>query len=293
MAGDCNLFFNDLSDDPTIAEIEIMIAGMIRVGVLQIQNNKLIILFFLFLLSLLLLLLLLLTYVDPKSRGKGIAKESLTMLMSYAVTELGVTKFVAKVMNTIRYNSFVCLWNFSVWLAAPFLVVGGLGCSRLMSYFFVDYCQQWSITLAVPKTTVPTSGWRECVWWSKLRNGDHRWCKENASAANSTCVKDKIQRRSIKNIHEHITSHLCHVTLNKMYQLQNLMGCLTRNCQKEERMSKGKQRTNSNGNQRNTPILPIFVVCVAAKIHKQTWVRSSTSSHGFSWLHQYQPSLFW
>jgi len=73
MAGDCNLFFND-EDDQYAAEIEVMIA-------------------------------------EPKSRGKGLSKESLLLLMSYAAAELNASKFVAKISvhNTTSLNLFQSL----------------------------------------------------------------------------------------------------------------------------------------------------------------------------------------
>lgn len=59
MVGDVNIFMND-SDDPQIAEVEIMIA-------------------------------------EPKSRGKGLAKESILVMMAFAVENLGIHKFRAKI----------------------------------------------------------------------------------------------------------------------------------------------------------------------------------------------------
>ncbi|KAJ6723789.1 N-ACETYLTRANSFERASE 9 [Salix koriyanagi] len=59
MVGDVNIFMNDL-DDPQMAEIEIMIA-------------------------------------EPKSRGKGLGKESVLMMMAYAVQDLGIHVFRAKI----------------------------------------------------------------------------------------------------------------------------------------------------------------------------------------------------
>ncbi|KAJ6319474.1 hypothetical protein OIU78_014986 [Salix suchowensis] len=59
MVGDVNIFMNDL-DDPQMAEIEIMIA-------------------------------------EPKSRGKGLGKKSVLMMMAYAVQELGIHVFRAKI----------------------------------------------------------------------------------------------------------------------------------------------------------------------------------------------------
>jgi Acetyltransferase (GNAT) domain len=57
--GDVNLFFND-PDDASAAEIEVMIA-------------------------------------EQGSRRRGLASEALMLLMAYAVTHLGVTRFVAKI----------------------------------------------------------------------------------------------------------------------------------------------------------------------------------------------------
>ncbi|XP_062150740.1 GCN5-related N-acetyltransferase 9 isoform X2 [Alnus glutinosa] len=59
MVGDVNLYMNDL-DDPHMAEIEIMIA-------------------------------------EPKSRGKGLGKESILIMMAFAVENLGICIFRAKI----------------------------------------------------------------------------------------------------------------------------------------------------------------------------------------------------
>ncbi|KAL4523162.1 hypothetical protein Ndes2526A_g07865 [Nannochloris sp. 'desiccata'] len=59
MAGDVNLYWND-HDDPNTAEIEIMVA-------------------------------------EQRSRRKGIAREVLTLLMTYALSQLKVTTFRAKI----------------------------------------------------------------------------------------------------------------------------------------------------------------------------------------------------
>jgi RimJ/RimL family protein N-acetyltransferase len=59
MAGDVNLYWND-HDDPNTAEIEIMVA-------------------------------------EQQSRRKGIAREALTLLMTYAISKLNVTTFRAKI----------------------------------------------------------------------------------------------------------------------------------------------------------------------------------------------------
>ncbi|XP_015735827.1 N-acetyltransferase 9 isoform X2 [Coturnix japonica] len=59
MVGDVNLFLTD-TEDPTLGEIEIMIA-------------------------------------EPSYRGRGFGKEATLMMMSYGVTELGITKFEAKI----------------------------------------------------------------------------------------------------------------------------------------------------------------------------------------------------
>ncbi|XP_040542681.1 N-acetyltransferase 9 isoform X4 [Gallus gallus] len=59
MVGDVNLFLTD-PEDPTLGEIEIMIA-------------------------------------EPSYRGRGFGKEATLMMMSYGVTELGITKFEAKI----------------------------------------------------------------------------------------------------------------------------------------------------------------------------------------------------
>ncbi|GAB2233748.1 hypothetical protein Droror1_Dr00002977 [Drosera rotundifolia] len=59
MVGDVNIYMNDM-DDPKVAEIEIMIA-------------------------------------EPKSRGRGLGKESVLMMMVYAVEHLGIHTFRAKI----------------------------------------------------------------------------------------------------------------------------------------------------------------------------------------------------
>ncbi|EDO35470.1 predicted protein [Nematostella vectensis] len=59
MAGDVNLFFND-PDDLHVAEIEIMIA-------------------------------------EPSSRGRGLGKEALLIMMSYGISKLHVNRFTAKI----------------------------------------------------------------------------------------------------------------------------------------------------------------------------------------------------
>ncbi|KAK4811813.1 hypothetical protein QYF61_010315 [Mycteria americana] len=59
MVGDVNLFLTD-TEDPTLGEIEIMIA-------------------------------------EPSYRGRGFGKEATLMMMSYGVTHLGITKFEAKI----------------------------------------------------------------------------------------------------------------------------------------------------------------------------------------------------
>uniref|UniRef100_A0A8D0F8P1 Alpha/beta-tubulin-N-acetyltransferase 9 n=4 Tax=Strigidae TaxID=30459 RepID=A0A8D0F8P1_STROC len=59
MVGDVNLFLTD-TEDPTLGEIEIMIA-------------------------------------DPSYRGRGFGKETTLMMMSYGVRNLGITKFEAKI----------------------------------------------------------------------------------------------------------------------------------------------------------------------------------------------------
>uniref|UniRef100_H0XG99 Alpha/beta-tubulin-N-acetyltransferase 9 n=1 Tax=Otolemur garnettii TaxID=30611 RepID=H0XG99_OTOGA len=59
MVGDVNLFLTDL-EDPTVGEIEVMIA-------------------------------------EPSCRGKGLGTEAVLMMLSYGVTKLGMTKFEAKI----------------------------------------------------------------------------------------------------------------------------------------------------------------------------------------------------
>ncbi|KAL8477926.1 hypothetical protein ACS0TY_030001 [Phlomoides rotata] len=62
MVGDVNIFMND-PDDPQIAEVEIMVA-------------------------------------EPKSRGKGLAKESVLLMMAFAVKNFGIHIFRAKISET-------------------------------------------------------------------------------------------------------------------------------------------------------------------------------------------------
>ncbi|XP_038227615.1 N-acetyltransferase 9 isoform X1 [Dermochelys coriacea] len=59
MVGDVNLFLTDM-EDPTVGEIEVMIA-------------------------------------EPSCRGRGFGKETTLIMMFYGVTKLGITKFEAKV----------------------------------------------------------------------------------------------------------------------------------------------------------------------------------------------------
>ncbi|CAN1288777.1 N-acetyltransferase 9-like protein [Linum perenne] len=59
MVGDVNIYMNDM-DDPQMAEVEIMIA-------------------------------------EPKSRGKGLGKESVLMMMGYAIESLGIHIFRVKI----------------------------------------------------------------------------------------------------------------------------------------------------------------------------------------------------
>ncbi|KAL2340377.1 hypothetical protein Fmac_008317 [Flemingia macrophylla] len=59
MVGDVNIFMNDL-DNPLLAEVEIMIA-------------------------------------EPKSRRKGLGKESIIMMMTFAIEKLGITCFQVKI----------------------------------------------------------------------------------------------------------------------------------------------------------------------------------------------------
>ncbi|KDP29890.1 hypothetical protein JCGZ_18459 [Jatropha curcas] len=70
MIGDVNIYMNDL-DDPQLAEIEIMIA-------------------------------------EPKSRGKGLGKESVLMMMAYAIQNIGIHLFRAKIgeSNGTSLNMF-------------------------------------------------------------------------------------------------------------------------------------------------------------------------------------------
>ncbi|CAL0323228.1 unnamed protein product [Lupinus luteus] len=70
MVGDVNIFMNDL-DDPYIAEIEIMIA-------------------------------------EPNSRGKGLGKESVMMMMAFAIEKLRINVFQVKIgeSNEASINLF-------------------------------------------------------------------------------------------------------------------------------------------------------------------------------------------
>ncbi|GAV74597.1 Acetyltransf_3 domain-containing protein [Cephalotus follicularis] len=73
MVGDVNLYMNDL-DNPQMAEVEIMIA-------------------------------------EPRSRGKGLGKESVLMMMAYAVENLGIHVFRVKIgeSNGASLNLFLKL----------------------------------------------------------------------------------------------------------------------------------------------------------------------------------------
>ncbi|MCL7051807.1 hypothetical protein MKW94_005295 [Papaver nudicaule] len=70
MVGDVNIYMNDL-DDPQMAEIEIMIA-------------------------------------EPKSRGKGLGKEAVLMMMAFAVKNLNIQSFRVKIgeSNSASLNLF-------------------------------------------------------------------------------------------------------------------------------------------------------------------------------------------
>ncbi|KAI3928483.1 hypothetical protein MKW98_024084 [Papaver atlanticum] len=70
MVGDVNIYMNDL-DDPQMAEIEIMIA-------------------------------------EPKSRGKGLGKEAVLMMMAFAVKNLSIQSFRVKIgeSNSASLNLF-------------------------------------------------------------------------------------------------------------------------------------------------------------------------------------------
>ncbi|CAE5973626.1 unnamed protein product [Arabidopsis arenosa] len=70
MTGDVNIYMNDV-DDPKVAEVEIMIA-------------------------------------EPRSRGKGLGKESVLMMMAYGVKNLEIHKFTAKIgeSNTASLSLF-------------------------------------------------------------------------------------------------------------------------------------------------------------------------------------------
>ncbi|KAL2246172.1 UNVERIFIED_CONTAM: N-acetyltransferase 9-like protein [Sesamum indicum] len=80
MVGDVNIFMNDL-DDPQMAEVEIMIA-------------------------------------EQKSRGKGLAKESILLMMAFAIESFGIHLFRAKIgeSNEASLNLFQKLVGPSVFL---------------------------------------------------------------------------------------------------------------------------------------------------------------------------------
>ncbi|KAL0400431.1 UNVERIFIED_CONTAM: N-acetyltransferase 9-like protein [Sesamum radiatum] len=80
MVGDVNIFMNDL-DDPQMAEVEIMIA-------------------------------------EQKSRGKGLAKESILLMMAFAVENFGIHLFRAKIgeSNEASLNLFQKLVGPSLFL---------------------------------------------------------------------------------------------------------------------------------------------------------------------------------
>eukprot|EP01080_Neovahlkampfia_damariscottae_P010681 gene10681-3302_t len=69
MCGDINIFISENDENETIGEIEIMIA-------------------------------------EEKSRKKGIAKESIKMMIKYANEELKINKFIAKIIDT-NQNSII------------------------------------------------------------------------------------------------------------------------------------------------------------------------------------------
>lgn len=71
MAGDVNLYMND-PDDSHTAEIEIMIA-------------------------------------EPKSRGNGLGKESVLLMIAFAVEHLAIHKFSAKIGDT--NSTSLCLFR--------------------------------------------------------------------------------------------------------------------------------------------------------------------------------------
>ncbi|XP_048138771.1 N-acetyltransferase 9-like protein isoform X2 [Rhodamnia argentea] len=76
MVGDVNIYMNDL-DDPQMAEIEIMIA-------------------------------------EPKSRGKGLGKESVLMMMAFAIKNFGIHTFRAKIGESNRASLHLfkkALWS--------------------------------------------------------------------------------------------------------------------------------------------------------------------------------------
>ncbi|KAL0307322.1 UNVERIFIED_CONTAM: N-acetyltransferase 9-like protein [Sesamum radiatum] len=80
MVGDVNIFMNDL-DDPQMAEVEIMIA-------------------------------------EQKSRGKGLAKESILLMMAFTVENFGIHLFRAKIgeSNEASLNLFQKLVGPSLFL---------------------------------------------------------------------------------------------------------------------------------------------------------------------------------
>ncbi|XP_054815376.1 uncharacterized protein LOC129315584 isoform X1 [Prosopis cineraria] len=78
MVGDVNIFMNDL-DDPQMAEIEIMIAEPKRKGRcthIHLHTQ---------------------TCQRQHSRGKGLGKETVVMMMAFAIEKLGINIFRAKI----------------------------------------------------------------------------------------------------------------------------------------------------------------------------------------------------
>ncbi|NWW98367.1 NAT9 acetyltransferase, partial [Caloenas nicobarica] len=71
MVGDVNLFLTDV-EDPTLGEIEIMIA-------------------------------------EPSYRGRGFGKEATLMMMAYGVRNLGITKFEAKISQ--ENETSICMFK--------------------------------------------------------------------------------------------------------------------------------------------------------------------------------------
>ncbi|XP_068161626.1 alpha/beta-tubulin-N-acetyltransferase 9 isoform X3 [Antennarius striatus] len=85
MVGDVNIFLTDPAD-PSVAELEIMVAGDMFVNSLSPRRSLLTT-----------FMMHLVFFTEPGYRGKGVGKEVTRMMMSYGVSRLGIKKFQAKI----------------------------------------------------------------------------------------------------------------------------------------------------------------------------------------------------